>query len=149
MYQYKVPKEEIESHTWFNFHPGPLPEYKGRNLCYHAIMNGETMFGASIHYMDETFDTGDIIWVEWFNILPSDTAEDVSDMAIQMSKTLFKRYFPLIIEGKQFSVSKNEGGTYYKKESIIDEYDVSDMPVGDWIRAITYKEFYPKLVYTV
>lgn len=144
MYQHKVPAREVNTHTWFNFHPAPLPEYKGRNLCYHAIMNGEMEFGATIHYMDENFDTGNIIWVDRFKILPSDTAEDVSRQAIQMSKVQFNRYFPRILAGEKFSSSPNAGGTYYEKIPIQDTMIVGSS-ISNWIRAVTYKEFYPKL----
>ena len=144
MYQHKVPAKEVNSHTWFNFHPAPLPEYKGRNLCYHAIMNGETEFGATLHYMDENFDTGEIIRVDWFKILSSDTAEDISEQAINISKSQFKRFLPRILAGEKFLSSPNVGGTYYKKEPINDLYVEGD-DFYRFVRAVTYKQFYPKI----
>jgi methionyl-tRNA formyltransferase len=148
MYQYKVPAKEVNTHTWFNFHPAPLPEYKGRNLCYHAIMNGEKMFGATLHYMDEGFDTGDIIEVVKQYMFPSDTAEDLSKRTIELSKTLFRSYFHRIIAGEKFERHPNIGGTYYKKEPISDFIDMNYQTVESFdrsVRAITYKEFYPKI----
>jgi methionyl-tRNA formyltransferase len=146
MYQYKVPKEQIEHRPWINFHPAPLPEYKGRNLCYHAIMNGEKEFGATVHFMDEDFDTGDIIDVWRFEILGSDTAEDLSSDAIRMSKGLFRQYLPRILNGEVFPTTKNVGGTYYKKTDIIDTVPLKpDEPFAQFVRAVTYKEFYPKI----
>src|SRR5688500_1816660 len=56
LYPHKVPKEHLDGHTWINFHPAPLPLYRGRNVAYHAIMNGTGSFGGTIHYMDENFD---------------------------------------------------------------------------------------------
>lgn len=144
MWTSKIQKHELNV-PWINFHPAPLPEYKGRNLCYHAIMNGETEFGATVHYMDENFDTGDIIWVDRFKILPSDTAEDISEQAISISKVQFKRFLPRILNGEAFSTSKNVGGTYYKKEEIDDFLYLTEWNKNR-IRAITYKEFYPKIV---
>ena len=63
LYPFLVPKIEIKKTLWVNFHPAPLPKYGGRNVAYHAIMNNEIKFGGTIHYMDETFDTGNIIEV--------------------------------------------------------------------------------------
>lgn len=144
MYQHKVPAKEVNSHTWFNFHPAPLPEYKGRNLCYHAIMNGETEFGTTLHYMDENFDTGDIIDVGIFSIQEDWNAGDLSAASIAIAKGQFMNYFPRIIAGEQFEHLPNVGGTYYKKEPIEDYIGVNDYQYRR-IRAITYGDFYPKI----
>ena len=100
MYTYKVPAKEVNSHTWINFHPAPLPEYKGRNLCYHAIINGEMEFGSTIHYMSEEIDEGPIIQVDRFKILPSDTAEDIFHQAINFSRVQFSRILSQNIKGR-------------------------------------------------
>jgi methionyl-tRNA formyltransferase len=148
MYQHKVPAKEL-SHTWINFHPGPLPEYKGRNLCYHAIMNGAKRFGASVHYMDEDFDTGDIIDAWKFDIEPSWTAQDLHDRTMYESELMFKHFFPRIISGDDFIRLPNVGGTYYKKEPIPDEINFIKGSIADHVksqvRAITYGSFYPKI----
>lgn len=147
MYQHKVPKEQIEHRPWINFHPAPLPEYRGRNLCYHAIMNGEKEFGTTVHYMDENFDTGEIIDCFKFQILESDTSETLSDFAINQCKTQFQAYLPDILAGKVFEATKNKGGTYYKKSEIMDTINLKhDEPFSQFVRAVTYKEFYPKIV---
>lgn len=143
MYQYKVPKEQLTK-TWFNFHPAPLPEYKGRNLCYHAIMNGAKSFGATVHYMDENFDTGGIIEAFDFPIDPSWTAQDLHDKVMEESRRLFKRFFPMIIQGYNFGYTHNEGGRYYKKEPIEDYIGLNDYQ-DRRVRAITYGDFYPKI----
>lgn len=146
MYQHKVPKSEIDKATWINFHPAPLPEYKGRNLCYHAIMNGEREFGATVHYMDENFDTGDIIEVVKQFTFPSDTAESLSERTIKLSKELFRVYLPRILAGEQFERKPNVGGTYYKKENIdvrinMDNYEW----LRDYWRALYFPPHYPKI----
>lgn len=147
MSTYKIPKPELDKARWINFHPAPLPEYKGRNLCYHAIMNGETQFGASVHYMDENFDTGDIIDVLRFSIPEWANAEDVSGFAVSASKQLFQLYLPRILNGEVFPATRNVGGAYYEKTEIPDTLELrSDYGVGQFIRAVTYKEFYPSLI---
>lgn len=146
MYPYKVPAEEVNTHTWFNFHPGPLPEYKGRNLCYHAIMNGEKTFGTTLHYMDENFDTGEIIDVRRFLILNWWTAEELSVYTYIQSQEQFQEYFPRILAGEEFKRKPNVGGTYYKKHQIIEEIPVRpDEPFGQFVRAVTYKQFNPRI----
>lgn len=144
MYQYKVPTEQVNSHPWFNFHPAPLPEYKGRNLCYHALLNGEKEFGATVHYMDENFDTGDIIEVSKFPIFPEDTAEDVSYHAIGESKNLFIKYLPKILAEEDFLRYPNRHTIYYPKETINSQIELPPH-IKNRIRAITYKEHYPRV----
>ena len=62
-YNYKVPKVLIEATRdgFINVHPSMLPKYRGGNPYSRVIMNGETETGVTIHFMDEGFDTGDII----------------------------------------------------------------------------------------
>ena len=62
-YNYKIPKILMEAtHDGFiNVHPSMLPKYRGGNPYSRVIMNGETETGVTIHFMDEGFDTGDII----------------------------------------------------------------------------------------
>lgn len=145
MHQHRVLPEQVNSHTWINFHPGPLPEYKGRNLCYHAIMNGEKEFGATIHYMDENFDTGDIIEVDRFEIKPWMTAHDISWQVMDYAEDLFEKYFPRILAGEKFERKPNVGGTYYQKLPIDDVVHISGNS-KQWIRAKYYPpHYYPKI----
>lgn len=146
MFQHKIPKDVVTSHPWINFHPGLLPDYKGRNLCYHAIMNGAKRFGATLHYMDENFDTGDIITTLEFPIDESDTAEEVSEKTIKNCKRLFVSYMPRIVAGEKFDRKPNRGGTYYRKLPISDSVSLDhDVPLSRFIRAVSYKEFHPYL----
>ena len=62
-FNYKVPKALMEATKdgFINVHPSMLPKYRGGNPYSRVIMNGETETGVTIHFMDEKFDTGDII----------------------------------------------------------------------------------------
>jgi methionyl-tRNA formyltransferase len=44
-----------------NCHAGMLPFYRGRNILNWALINDETEFGITVHFVDEGIDTGDII----------------------------------------------------------------------------------------
>lgn len=50
-----------------NYHPGPLPKYKGPHQYQEAIKNKEVHWGVTVHYMDENYDTGKIIKVNNFD----------------------------------------------------------------------------------
>lgn len=55
-----------------NCHAGKLPFYRGRNILNWALINDETEFGITAHYMDEGIDTGDIIVQETYPITDED-----------------------------------------------------------------------------
>lgn len=51
-----------------NFHPAPLPEYRGVGGYNFAILDGLNYWGVSAHFVDETIDTGKIIKVNKFQV---------------------------------------------------------------------------------
>ena len=62
-FNYKIPKILLSTTKdgFINVHPSMLPKYRGGNPYSRVIMNGEAETGVTIHFMDEGFDTGDII----------------------------------------------------------------------------------------
>ncbi len=135
LYVNKVPKLELNT-PWINWHPGPLPKYKGRNVIYRAMMEDAETFGGTIHYMDENFDTGDIIEVEKFTLYDTYTAGDVLDKTYQVLLGLFYKYVPQIIEGRELPRTKQHQGYAYKKVEINDFVDLS-LEQKNKIRALT------------
>lgn len=69
-FNYKIPKALLMSvkDGFINVHPSMLPKYRGGNPYSRVIMNGETETGVTIHFMDESFDTGDIIAQKAYHI---------------------------------------------------------------------------------
>lgn len=53
-----------------NFHPGPLPDFRGWGAYIFGIYEGVAEWGVSAHFVDEAFDTGDLISVRRFAIDP-------------------------------------------------------------------------------
>ncbi len=49
-----------------NFHPAPLPDFRGLGGYNVAILEGLPEWGVSSHFVDEHFDTGDLVDVERF-----------------------------------------------------------------------------------
>ena len=69
-FNYKIPKVLLNATKdgFINVHPSMLPKYRGGNPYSRVIMNGETETGVTIHFMDEEFDTGDIIAQKAYHI---------------------------------------------------------------------------------
>lgn len=74
-YNYKIPKILLEAvkDGFVNVHPSLLPNYRGANPYSHVIINDEKQTGVTLHFMDEGFDTGDIIVQKPINISPRET----------------------------------------------------------------------------
>ena len=82
-----------------NLHPALLPKFGGKGMYGHfvheaVVAAGETESGITIHYVNEYYDEGAIIFQSSFPVLPSDTPEDVAKKA----HVLEHRDFPQVIE---------------------------------------------------
>jgi len=95
-----------------NFHPAPLPDYKGRAGYNTAILANKTYFGVSAHFIDsEKLDDGPIIKVIRFKISPTDNAHSLEKKTQKHLIKLLKNVIEMLISGKT-KVKKNIGGTY-------------------------------------
>lgn len=146
LYTHKIPPSELErTHRWINFHPGPLPEFRGRNLAYHAIASKSDHFGATIHYMDKEFDTGNIIEVVRFSILTWHTAGDLVKIAHATLEQLFKKHVPRLIKGTVDSYPQSIGNYYRRGE--INEIITLTEEQETTIRAVTVApKYYARVV---
>ena len=82
-----------------NIHPALLPNYGGKGMygrfVHEAVItNKETESGITIHFADEHYDNGDIIFQARCPVLPDDTAET---LAARIQK-LEHQHFPAVIE---------------------------------------------------
>ena len=74
-----------------NFHPAPLPDFRGLGGYNFAIYEGLHYWGVSAHFVDESFDTGDIIRVRKFDINPDkETAYSLEQKSQKFLIELFK-----------------------------------------------------------
>jgi phosphoribosylglycinamide formyltransferase-1 len=97
----KIPQEFIDAFRGriINIHPALLPGYGGKgmyglNVHRAVIAGGEKESGITIHYVDEEYDSGDIILQEKCPVMPEDTPETLSARV----RELEFRYFPLAVE---------------------------------------------------
>lgn len=96
-----IPKKMIELYPnkIINVHPALLPKYGGKGMWGHhvheaVVANKETETGISIHFVNEHYDEGNIIFQVKCKVQASDTAEDVA----QKIHLLEYMNFPKIIE---------------------------------------------------
>ncbi len=82
-----------------NMHGSLLPKYRGRAPVHWAILKGETVTGASLHYMLDKPDAGALVDQESIPIRENDTALDVSLALAEAAERVLHRSLPRLIAG--------------------------------------------------
>ena len=82
-----------------NIHPALLPKYGGKGMygehVHRAVIkHKEKSSGITIHYVNEHYDDGAVIFQAECPVLPRDTAEDLAKKV----HALEQQYFPKIIK---------------------------------------------------
>lgn len=82
-----------------NIHPALLPKYGGKGMygmrVHEAVKKaGDTETGITIHYVNEQYDDGDIVFQAKCPVRPEDSPEDIA----QNIHRLEHRHFPEVIE---------------------------------------------------
>ena len=100
-FMWKVPSKIIEKfpNRIINIHPALLPKYGGKGMfgshVHKAVVdNKENISGISIHFVNEYYDEGAIIFQSETRVLPTDSPDDVA----QKVHKLEYEHFPRIIE---------------------------------------------------
>lgn len=105
---------DIPRHGALNMHGSFLPHYRGRVPVNWAVINGETETGATLHYMVEKPDAGDIVDQEKVGIAFTDTALDVFVKVTDAAELLIARSWPLLSEGRARRMPMDLAkGSYY------------------------------------
>jgi methionyl-tRNA formyltransferase len=82
-----------------NLHGSYLPRYRGRVPINWAVINGERETGATLHYMVEKPDAGDIVGQERVAIEFTDTAHDVFGKVTDAAVAVLAQAWPLLQQG--------------------------------------------------
>ncbi len=82
-----------------NMHGSLLPKFRGRAPVNWAILKGERQTGATLHYMVERADAGDIVDQLAIPILEDDDARAVFAKVTVAAETILARSLPGLIAG--------------------------------------------------
>lgn len=143
-YPYIIKKEllEIPKVGFLNLHPAFLPYNKGWNTPSWAILD-KTEYGATLHFMSEMLDEGDIIHQKKIQVNSFDTANCLYHKVLKLEEEVFVEAFDDILTLKPTRIKQIEKGTSYKKADLqkIREFDLDEkIVVGDFLdklRALT------------
>lgn len=84
-----------------NMHGSMLPRYRGRAPVNWAILNGESETGATLHYMVDRADAGDIVDQQAVPILRDDDAREVFNKVTVAAEMVLARSVPLLLAGRE------------------------------------------------
>ena len=106
LHQVSGNKNVLELHgslkRWYclsiNIHPSLLPKYGGKGMygayVHQAVIDhGEKESGITIHYVNEHYDEGNIIFQAKTEVLPTDTADTLAEKIHQLEY----QHFPEVI----------------------------------------------------
>jgi phosphoribosylglycinamide formyltransferase-1 len=100
-FMWKIPAVLIHNYPnkIINIHPALLPKYGGKGMYGHHVHEAviaakERQSGITIHYVDELYDHGNIIFQETCSVDETDTAVSLA----QKIHVLEHLYYPRIVE---------------------------------------------------
>ncbi|NHX35603.1 MULTISPECIES: formyltransferase family protein [Halolamina] len=116
-YSHIVPDDilSIPSGGCLNLHPGYLPYNRGANPNVWSIVD-DTPAGATLHYMDESLDTGDIVARKGVSTDFADTGKSLHQRLEDAQVELFKQHWPEIEAGEESVTAQPEEGTYHRTD---------------------------------
>jgi phosphoribosylglycinamide formyltransferase 1 len=82
-----------------NIHPALLPNYGGKGMygerVHQAVIDsGDKVSGITIHYVNEEYDSGDIIFQAQCDVLPDDTPQSLASRIHQLEY----KHYPRVAE---------------------------------------------------
>jgi methionyl-tRNA formyltransferase len=123
-----------------NMHGSLLPKYRGRVPVNWAIIHGETQTGATLHYMIDKADSGDIVAQQPVPILPDDTAKEVFDKVTVAAELALGGALPALMAGNAPRIKQDaSAGTYYggrKPEDGTIDWSKSAIAIHNLVRAV-------------
>ena len=121
-------------------HGSLLPKYRGRVPVNWAIVKGETQTGATLHYMVEKPDAGEIVAQRAVPILADDTAKQVFDKVCVAAECALYEVLPDVITGTAQRLANDlSKGSYFggrKPEDGRIDLAASSSDIYNLIRAV-------------
>lgn len=126
-----------------NFHYGHLPQYQGRFVVTHIILNGEEKTCVTTHYIDEGVDTGDIIFEDWLPVKSTDTARSLYMRCVDVGVESFERTLGYFLRNEALPRRQQQGvSSYYKfaePNGLQVQLDWEQEKMERFIRATTFE----------
>lgn len=83
-----------------NIHPSLLPAFPGVTAQRDALEHGVKVAGCTVHFVDETMDTGAIILQQAVPVRDDDSAESLADRILEQEHSLYSQAISLFFSGR-------------------------------------------------
>lgn len=125
-FPFLIPEEVLSfgSDKFINFHPGPLPQYRGVMPIFEVLKNQEKQTAICAHFMNSNFDEGNIIFNDPININETETygsltvklSNRIAQVALNMANMLqYANSIPSVVQDEDLAY-------YYEKPTLSDTY---------------------------
>lgn len=124
-----------------NLHPSYLPFNRGWHTPSWAILDG-TPAGASLHYMAESLDSGDVVCQQQIAVDPADTAHTLYLRLKALERDVFVEGWSRLRDGRSCRQPQpHELATQHRRQSLFDpavqRIDLQEsVPAGDLLRRL-------------
>ena len=133
-YHKKIKSEVIRKYPLcINFHPAPLPLYKGMSVYNFGIYNAEKQWGVSAHHITDQIDAGEIIMSKYF-LTDNETVQRLRDKSHEALLDLLKDTLQMVRQKKALPSVSNTGGTYYSKKMLDELREIKISMTSDEIK---------------
>jgi len=119
-FPYLVPREvlELPRRGVLNLHPAFLPYNRGWHTPSWAILDG-TPAGATLHFMDEGLDTGDVVHQKRIDPSPADTADTLYARFKALELEVFREAWPRLVDGTWTRTPQDPAaGTFHVRDEL-------------------------------
>lgn len=110
-YMKMLPREVVSQYKGriINIHPALLPKYGGQgmfgiNVHRAVIDSGDKETGVTVHYVDENYDEGEIIYREKISVNENDTPESLMERV----KEIEHKVYPKVIKNLEKSFNQED-----------------------------------------
>lgn len=127
-----------------NTHGGILPEYRGSYCNINAILNGDSEYGVTLHYIQAGVDDGDIIDIKKTTVSENDTGLDLYHKSEQLCYEVIKNNIDELLAGTNNRISQQEyinnghDCNTYKRDRTIEKKDLTNIAMENpiWLRTV-------------
>lgn len=102
---WKIPEHLVQAFpdNMVNIHPALLPRYGGKGMYGHHVHNavvaaGETESGITVHYVNEVYDSGNIILQARCKVVPGDNADALAARIHRLEHYYFPRAIEFLLD---------------------------------------------------
>ena len=119
LFEYRIRPRLLQgaSKGGVNIHTSVLPHNRGFHTSFWGIVDG-TPLGATIHWMSEELDAGDIIAQASFQDDGLMSAGEVRQRQLALCVELFEAHLPAILAGEAPRTPQPPGGVFHHKRDI-------------------------------